>query len=69
MSCDSVLFFPSPGYHHSLPSSRYSSGPGPDAQRLPPSGTLSSEFLNKAGSAKVLLLICSTAGSGPQAVR
>ncbi|KAK0149602.1 Ubiquitin carboxyl-terminal hydrolase 43 [Merluccius polli] len=57
------------GYHHSLPSSPYSSSTGPDGQRLPPSGTLSSEFLNKGGSTKVLLLICNTAGSGPQAIR
>ncbi|CAL8328755.1 unnamed protein product [Lota lota] len=60
---------PLSGYHHSLPSSPYSSSPGADGQRLPPSGTLSSEFLNKGGSAKVLLLICNTAGSGQQAVR
>uniref|UniRef100_A0A8C4GFW7 ubiquitinyl hydrolase 1 n=1 Tax=Dicentrarchus labrax TaxID=13489 RepID=A0A8C4GFW7_DICLA len=36
---------------------------------LPPSGTLSSEYLNQGGSTKVLLLICNTAGSGQQAVR
>uniref|UniRef100_A0A8K9XP23 ubiquitinyl hydrolase 1 n=1 Tax=Oncorhynchus mykiss TaxID=8022 RepID=A0A8K9XP23_ONCMY len=55
------------GYHHSLPSSPYTSGP--DGQRLPPSTTLSSEFLNHGGSTKVLLVICNTAGSGQQAVR
>uniref|UniRef100_A0A7N5ZZE1 ubiquitinyl hydrolase 1 n=1 Tax=Anabas testudineus TaxID=64144 RepID=A0A7N5ZZE1_ANATE len=37
--------------------------------RLPPSGTLSSEYLNQGGSTKVHLLICNTAGSGQQAVR
>nr|XP_046266543.1 ubiquitin carboxyl-terminal hydrolase 43a [Scatophagus argus] len=57
------------GYHHSLPSSPYNSTAGPDGQRLPPSGTLSSEYLNQGGSTKVLLLICNTAGSGQQAVR
>ncbi|XP_028258609.1 ubiquitin carboxyl-terminal hydrolase 43a [Parambassis ranga] len=57
------------GYHHSLPSSPYTSTAAPDAQRLPPSGTLSSEYLNHGGSTKVLLLICNTAGSGQQAVR
>ncbi|XP_071388836.1 ubiquitin carboxyl-terminal hydrolase 43a [Centroberyx affinis] len=60
---------PLSGYHHSLPSSPYTSTAGPDGQRLPPSGTLSSEFLNQGGSTKVLLLICNTAGSGQQAVR
>ncbi|XP_061589330.1 ubiquitin carboxyl-terminal hydrolase 43a [Cololabis saira] len=55
------------GHHHSLPSSPYSSGP--DGQRLPPSGHLSSEFLNQSSSSKVLLLVCNTAGSGQQAVR
>ncbi|XP_070712483.1 ubiquitin carboxyl-terminal hydrolase 43a [Pempheris klunzingeri] len=59
---------PHSGYHHSLPSSPYNST-GPDGQRLPPSGTLSSEYLNQGGSTKVLLLICNTAGSGQQAVR
>ncbi|XP_062304881.1 ubiquitin carboxyl-terminal hydrolase 43a [Osmerus eperlanus] len=54
-------------YHHSLPSSPYTSGP--EGQRLPPSGTLSSEFLDQGGSTKVLLLICNTAGSSQQAVR
>ncbi|XP_030589090.1 ubiquitin carboxyl-terminal hydrolase 43a [Archocentrus centrarchus] len=56
------------GYHHSLPSSPYTFTAGPDGQRLPPSGTLSSEYLNQ-GSSKVLLLICNTVGSGQQAVR
>ncbi|XP_071778632.2 ubiquitin carboxyl-terminal hydrolase 43a [Centroberyx gerrardi] len=60
---------PLSGYHHSLPSSPYTSTAGPDGQKLPPSGTLSSEFLNQGGSTKVLLLICNTAGSGQQAVR
>ncbi|AWP05830.1 putative ubiquitin carboxyl-terminal hydrolase 43 [Scophthalmus maximus] len=60
---------PHSGYHHSLPSSPYSSAAGPDGQRLPPSGTLSSEYLNQGGSGKLLLLICNTAGSGQQAVR
>ncbi|KAK6300528.1 hypothetical protein J4Q44_G00286260 [Coregonus suidteri] len=55
------------GYHHSLPSSPYTSGP--EGQRLPPSTTLSSEFLNHSGSTKVLLVICNIAGSGQQAVR
>ncbi|XP_062403836.1 ubiquitin carboxyl-terminal hydrolase 43a [Sardina pilchardus] len=55
------------GYHHSLPSSPYTSGP--EGQRLHPSGTLSSEFLNQGGTSKLLLLICNTAGSGQQAVR
>ncbi|XP_010871283.2 ubiquitin carboxyl-terminal hydrolase 43a isoform X2 [Esox lucius] len=55
------------GYHHSLPSSPYTSGQ--EGQRLPPSTTLSSEFLNYGGSTKVLLVICNTAGSGQQAVR
>ncbi|CAK6953403.1 ubiquitin carboxyl-terminal hydrolase 43a [Scomber scombrus] len=60
---------PHSGYHHSLPSSPYTSAAGPDGQRLPSSGTLSSEYLNQGGSTKVLLLICNTAGSGPQAIR
>nr|XP_015211619.1 PREDICTED: ubiquitin carboxyl-terminal hydrolase 43 isoform X1 [Lepisosteus oculatus] len=55
------------GYHHSLPSSPYSSGP--EGQRLPPTGTLSSEFLNQGSSTKILLLVCNTAGTGQQAVR
>ncbi|XP_070409745.1 ubiquitin carboxyl-terminal hydrolase 43a isoform X1 [Nothobranchius furzeri] len=57
------------GYHHSLPSSPYSSMTGPDGQRLPPSGHLSTEYLNQNGSSKILLLMCNTAGSGQQAVR
>ena len=70
----SLIFHqPSPllcsGYHHSLPSSPYSSSAGPDGQRLPSSGTLSSEYLNQGGSKKLLLVICNTAGSGQQAVR
>uniref|UniRef100_A0A8C2XAM7 ubiquitinyl hydrolase 1 n=1 Tax=Cyclopterus lumpus TaxID=8103 RepID=A0A8C2XAM7_CYCLU len=36
---------------------------------LPPSGTLSSEYLNQGGPTKVLLVICNTAGSGQHAVR
>uniref|UniRef100_A0A8C1YR07 ubiquitinyl hydrolase 1 n=1 Tax=Cyprinus carpio TaxID=7962 RepID=A0A8C1YR07_CYPCA len=36
---------------------------------LPPSGTLSSEFLNQGGSPKILLLICNVAVSGQQATR
>uniref|UniRef100_A0A8C5B5K4 ubiquitinyl hydrolase 1 n=1 Tax=Gadus morhua TaxID=8049 RepID=A0A8C5B5K4_GADMO len=47
------------GYHHSLPSSPFSSGP--EGQRLPPSGTLSSEFLNQGGPARILLLVCNAA--------
>uniref|UniRef100_A0A8K9WRW7 ubiquitinyl hydrolase 1 n=1 Tax=Oncorhynchus mykiss TaxID=8022 RepID=A0A8K9WRW7_ONCMY len=50
-----------------LPSSPYTSGP--EGKRIPPSTTLSSEFLNHGGSTKVLLVICNTAGSGQQAVR
>lgn len=57
------------GYHHSLPSSPYTSSGASDGQRLPPNGTLSSEYLNQGVSSKVLLLICNTAGSGQQAVR
>ncbi|XP_074545899.1 ubiquitin carboxyl-terminal hydrolase 43a isoform X2 [Halichoeres trimaculatus] len=57
------------GYHHSLPSSPYTSTAGPDGQRLPSSGALSSEYLNQGSSSKVLFLICNTAGSGQQAVR
>ncbi|XP_034752788.1 ubiquitin carboxyl-terminal hydrolase 43a [Etheostoma cragini] len=60
---------PHSGYHHSLPSSPCTSAAGPDGQKLPPSGTLSSEYLNQGGSTKVLLVICNTAGSGQQAVR
>ncbi|XP_018612468.1 ubiquitin carboxyl-terminal hydrolase 43-like isoform X2 [Scleropages formosus] len=55
------------GYHHSLPSSPYSTGAG--GPRLPPSGTLSSEFLNHGFSVKIILLICNAAGMGQQAVR
>ncbi|XP_034395601.1 ubiquitin carboxyl-terminal hydrolase 43 [Cyclopterus lumpus] len=55
------------GYHHSLPSSPYSTGP--EGQRLPSSGTLSSEFLNQGVSVKILLLVCNAAGAGQQAVR
>ncbi|KAI4890873.1 hypothetical protein NFI96_005529, partial [Prochilodus magdalenae] len=56
-------------YHHSLPSSPYSSS-GPEAQRLAASGALSSEFLNQgAGTVKILLLVCNAAGAGQQAVR
>eukprot|EP00066_Takifugu_rubripes_P021405 XP_011610671.1 PREDICTED: ubiquitin carboxyl-terminal hydrolase 43 isoform X2 [Takifugu rubripes] len=57
------------GHHHSLPSTPYSSTASPEGQRLPPSGTLSSDYLNQGGSSKVLLLICNTAGGGQQAVR
>ncbi|XP_056262110.1 ubiquitin carboxyl-terminal hydrolase 43 isoform X2 [Pseudoliparis swirei] len=55
------------GYHHSLPSSPYSTGP--EGQRLPSSGTLSSEFLHQGVSVKILLLVCNAAGAGQQAVR
>ncbi|XP_005738061.1 ubiquitin carboxyl-terminal hydrolase 43 [Pundamilia nyererei] len=55
------------GYHHSLPSSPYATGP--EGQRLPPSGTLSSEFLNQGAPVKILLLVCNAAGAGQQAVR
>ncbi|KAL7860357.1 hypothetical protein AOLI_G00167060, partial [Acnodon oligacanthus] len=55
-------------YHHSLPSSPYSSS-GPEAQRLAASGALSSEFLNQgASTVKILLLVCNAAGAGQQAV-
>ncbi|XP_028827605.1 ubiquitin carboxyl-terminal hydrolase 43a isoform X2 [Denticeps clupeoides] len=53
------------GYHHSLPSYPSTSWP----QRLPPTGTLSTEFLNQGSSNKIFLLICNTAGSGQQGVR
>ncbi|XP_041942500.1 ubiquitin carboxyl-terminal hydrolase 43 [Alosa sapidissima] len=56
------------GYHHSLPSSPYSTS-GPEGQRLPASGALSSEFLNQGIPGKVLLLVCNAAGSGQQTVR
>lgn len=63
------LLFPFSGYHHSLPSSPYSSS-GPEAQRLAASGALSSEFLNHGGgTAKILMLVCNAAGAGQQAVR
>ncbi|KAM9843138.1 ubiquitin carboxyl-terminal hydrolase 43 [Aulostomus maculatus] len=55
------------GYHHSLPSSPYSTGP--EGQRLAASGTLSSEFLNQRIPVKILLLVCNAAGGGQQAVR
>ncbi|XP_068575239.1 ubiquitin carboxyl-terminal hydrolase 43 [Cebidichthys violaceus] len=55
------------GYHHSLPSSPYSIGP--EGQRLPSSGALSSEFLNQGVPVKILLLVCNAAGAGQQAVR
>ncbi|XP_059427215.1 ubiquitin carboxyl-terminal hydrolase 43a [Carassius carassius] len=55
------------GFHHSLPSSPYIAEP--EGHRLPPSGTLSSEFLNQGGSSKIILLICNVAGSGQQATR
>uniref|UniRef100_A0A8C4TF95 ubiquitinyl hydrolase 1 n=1 Tax=Erpetoichthys calabaricus TaxID=27687 RepID=A0A8C4TF95_ERPCA len=55
------------GYHHSLPSSPYSSGQ--NGHKLPHSGTLSSEFLHQGMLGKVLLLICSTTGTGQQSVR
>ncbi|KAM3864214.1 ubiquitin carboxyl-terminal hydrolase 43 [Diretmus argenteus] len=55
------------GYHHSLPSSPYSSGP--EGHRLASSGTLSSEFLNQGVPLKILLLVCNAAGSGQQTVR
>ncbi|XP_076006233.1 ubiquitin carboxyl-terminal hydrolase 43 isoform X2 [Genypterus blacodes] len=55
------------GYHHSLPSSPYTTGP--EGQRLHSSGTLSTEFLNQGVPAKILLLVCSAAGAGQQTVR
>ncbi|KAM9745609.1 ubiquitin carboxyl-terminal hydrolase 43 [Menidia menidia] len=55
------------GYHHSLPSSPYSTGP--EGQRLPSSGALSSEFLNQGLPVKILLLVCNAAGGGQQTVR
>ncbi|XP_059416478.1 ubiquitin carboxyl-terminal hydrolase 43-like isoform X2 [Carassius carassius] len=55
------------GFHHSLPSSPYTADP--EGYRLPPSGTLSSEFMYQGGSPKILLLICNVAGSGQQATR
>lgn len=63
------LLFPGSGYHHSLPSSPYSSS-GSEAQSLAASGALSSEFLNHGGgTTKILLLVCNAAGAGQQAVR
>ncbi|XP_077068041.1 ubiquitin carboxyl-terminal hydrolase 43 isoform X2 [Siphateles boraxobius] len=57
------------GFHHSLPSSLYTSS-GPEGHRLAASGALSSEFLNQAdGMVKILLLVCNSAGAGQQAVR
>ncbi|TRY54914.1 hypothetical protein DNTS_020686 [Danionella cerebrum] len=57
------------GFHHSLPSSPYSSSET-EAHRLPVSGALSSEFLNQSdGMVKILLLVCNAAGAGQQAVR
>ncbi|KAJ7992760.1 hypothetical protein DPEC_G00282010 [Dallia pectoralis] len=55
------------GYHHSLPSSPYSFWH--EGQRLPSSGTLSSEFLNHGVPEKILLLVCNAAGTAQQAVR
>ncbi|XP_017272254.1 ubiquitin carboxyl-terminal hydrolase 43 isoform X2 [Kryptolebias marmoratus] len=55
------------GYHHSLPSSPYSTGP--EGQRLPSSGALSSEFLNHGVPVKILLLVCNAAGAGQQTAR
>ncbi|XP_041634557.1 ubiquitin carboxyl-terminal hydrolase 43 [Cheilinus undulatus] len=55
------------GYHHSLPSSPYSTGP--EGQRLPSSGALSTEFLNQGVPVKILLLVCNAAGGGQQTVR
>ncbi|XP_069557346.1 ubiquitin carboxyl-terminal hydrolase 43 [Brachyistius frenatus] len=55
------------GFHHSLPSSPYSTGP--EGQRLASSGTLSSEFLNQGVPVKILLLVCNAAGAGQQTVR
>ncbi|XP_055079759.1 ubiquitin carboxyl-terminal hydrolase 43-like [Periophthalmus magnuspinnatus] len=55
------------GYHHSLPSSPYSSGSG--GQRLTASGALSTEFLPQTVPLKILLLVCNAAGSGQQVVR
>lgn len=64
----SVCFLPLlAGYHHSLPSSPYSTGP--EGQRLPSSGTLSSEFLNQGVPVKILLLVCNAAGAGQHVVR
>ncbi|XP_028841305.1 ubiquitin carboxyl-terminal hydrolase 43 isoform X2 [Denticeps clupeoides] len=56
------------GYHHSLPSSPYSTS-GPEGQRLLASGAHSSEFLNHGVPVKILLLVCNASGTGQQAVR
>ncbi|CAM4399555.1 unnamed protein product [Leuciscus chuanchicus] len=57
------------GFHHSLPSSLYTSS-GLAGHTLAASGALSSEFLNQAdGMVKILLLVCNAAGAGQQAVR
>lgn len=65
----SLVFPLIPGFHHSLPSSPYTSS-GPEGHRLAASGALSSEFLNQAdGMVKILLLVCNAAGAGQQAVR
>ncbi|XP_061893398.1 ubiquitin carboxyl-terminal hydrolase 43 isoform X2 [Entelurus aequoreus] len=55
------------GYHHSLPSCPYATGP--EGQRLATSGALSSEFLNHGVPAKILLLVCNAAGAGQQTIR
>ncbi|XP_061159791.1 ubiquitin carboxyl-terminal hydrolase 43 [Syngnathus typhle] len=55
------------GYHHSLPSSTYATGP--EGKRLPASAALSSEFLNQGVPVKILLLVCNAAGAGQQTVR
>ncbi|XP_043924726.1 ubiquitin carboxyl-terminal hydrolase 43 [Protopterus annectens] len=57
----------SSGYHRSLPSSPYSSGS--DSHRLPATGTLSSEYLSRGGSEKILILFCNTSGTGQQTSR
>ncbi|XP_072298554.1 ubiquitin carboxyl-terminal hydrolase 43-like [Eucyclogobius newberryi] len=56
------------GFHHSLPSSPYCSGP--DGLRLTAaSGALSTEFLPQTVPLKILLLVCNAAGAGQQVVR
>lgn len=69
---DLYLSLPPPliaGFHHSLPSSLYTSS-GLAGHRLAASGALSSEFLNQAdGMVKILLLVCNAAGAGQQGVR
>ena len=67
VSLSPVLLPPHLGYHHSLPSSPFSTGP--EGQRLTPSGTLSTEFLVQGIPVKILLLVCNAAGAGQQAVR